>query len=304
MKLTRGTSKGTGTGTAPHAASCTAELNVARVTQSAPLQLAQSAGGNMSVARWRNPPVHTQLDPPDRHLLIFHQRGSTAIEARIGNHVKGSGSRIGSVTMVPAGTPSQWHLHGSCDVIHVYLNAGCLRAATGHLLSLAPVFSQQDAWLTHWFGMLSMEMTAHQQSGLAIAPLLADEFEGLLISHLSSTTLKAPQPRGGLPGGALRRIDEFLNEHLNDDLRLADLAAAACLSQSHFIRAFRQSVGRTPWQYVLDRRLAAAEQLLLQGMGAADAARTTGLGTGIRVSRLYRQRRGVSLAALGVRTFS
>ena len=293
-----------GTGTAPHTASCTAELAVAHVTQSAPLQQAQSAGGNMSVARWRNPPVHTQLDPPDRHLLIFHQRGSTAIEACIGNHVKGSGSRIGSVTMVPAGTPSQWHLHGSCEVIHVYLNAKSLRDANGHLLALTPVFARQDAWLSHWFGMLSMEMTAHQQSRLAIAPLLADEFEGLLISHLSSTTGRAAQPRGGLPGGALRRIDEFLSEHLSDDLCLADLAATACLSKSHFIRAFRQSVGCTPWQYVLDLRLEASEQLLLQGMAAADAARTTGLGTGTRISRLYRQRRGVALATLGVRSFS
>jgi AraC family transcriptional regulator len=292
------------TGNATHAASCAVESDVGRATRSVPLQSAQSVGGGMAAARWRNPPVNTKLDPPDRHLLIFHQRGSTAIEASIGTSVRGHGSRIGSVTLVPAGTPSHWHLHGHCDVIHVYLEANRLRTANGIVQALAPAFARQDIWLTHWFGMLSSEMMSHQQSGESLAPLLADEFEGLLVSHLTSTTTNAAQPLGGLPGGALRRIDEFLDARLGDDLRLADLAAAACLSESHFIRAFRQSVGCTPWQYVLNRRLEVAEHLLLQGMASSDVASKVGLGNAIRLGRLYRQRRGVSLASLRMRTES
>lgn len=282
------------------AASCAAERDVARATHCAPLQLVRSVGGSMAAARWRNPPVETLLDPPDRHLLIFHQRGSTAIEAQIGKHIKGHGSKIGSVTVVPAGTPSYWHLHGYCDVVHVYLEAKQLHAADGTELTLAPVFARQDPWLTHWFGMLSSEMSAHQQCGDAVEPLLADEFEGLLVSHLTSTTSGAPQLRGGLPGGAMRRIDDLLDARLSDDLRLSDLAAQACLSESHFIRAFRQSVGCTPWQYVLNRRLETAEHLLLHGMAPEDAARKAGLGTGIKLARLVRQRRGVGLAALAL----
>jgi AraC-like DNA-binding protein len=55
-------------------------------------------------------------------------------------------------------------------------------------------------------------------------------------------------------------------------------------------------VGCTPWQYVLERRLQAAEPLLRQGMPADDVARRVGLVNAARLSRLFRQRRGVGLS--------
>jgi AraC family transcriptional regulator len=107
----------------------------------------------------------------------------------------------------------------------------------------------------------------------------------------------AASPRGGLPGGALRRIDDFIRDHIGEELRLAGLAELAHLSSGHFIRAFKQSVGCTPWQYVLDQRLEAAEHLLRQGMPPTDAARQVGLVNSTRLNRLYRQRRGMALGA-------
>lgn len=278
-------------------APCDAVADVGRATHSVPLQLALSASGELAAARWHNPVVSAPLDPPDRHLLIFYERGSTAVEGRIGS-LHGHGSRIGSVTVVPAGMPSQWHLHGACDVIHVYLKPARLRSADGTVRALAPAFARQDAWLQNWFALLSNQMAVLQRHGDALPSLLADEFEGLLVSHLLSGLLPATTPRGGLPGGAMRRIDDFLRERLSEELRLADLAALTHLSAGHFIRAFRQTAGCTPWQYVLDMRLESAAMLLLQGMAAADAARSVGLGNVARLSRLFRERRGVALSSL------
>lgn len=280
----------------PRRASCAVAEEVGRATHSTPLQLLQCPNGGLTAACWRNPPVSTHLQPPDRHMLIFHQRGSTAIEARIGSAIRGHGSRIGSVTFVPAGTPSHWTLQGFCDVIHIYLDPGLLRKADGSPQALAPAFALEDPWLKHWFGLLSSEMNLQTRNGEMPAPLLADEYQSLLVSHLANADSFHHQPRGGLPRGAMRRIDEFLAHRLGDDLRLADLSAVACLSESHFIRAFRQSVGCTPWQHVLDRRLEAAENLMHGGMTAGEAARQVGLVDAPRLGRLYRQRRGVALA--------
>ena len=278
-------------------APCGAVADVGRATHSVPSQLALSASGELAVARWHNPVITAPLDPPDRHLLIFHERGSTAVEGRIGL-LRGHGSRIGSVTMVPAGVPSQWRLHGACDVIHVYLQPSRLRSADGVVRDLAPTFARQDGWLQNWFALLSSHMTMLQRHGDALPSLLADEFESLLVSHLLSSPLPANIPRGGLPGNAMRRIDDFLRERLSAEFRLADLAALTHLSAGHFIRAFRQTAGCTPWQYVLDQRLEAAARLLLQGMAAADVARNVGLGNAARLSRLFRERRGVALSGL------
>ena len=278
-------------------APCEAVADVGRATHSVPLQLALSASGELAAARWHNPVVSAPLAPPDRHLLIFHERGSTAVEGRIGS-LQGHGSRVGSVTVVPAGMPSQWRLHGACDVIHVYLQPSRLRTADGAVQDLAPAFARQDGWLQHWFALLSTQMTELQRHGDALPPLLADEFEGLLVSHLVSGLLPATSPRGGLPGGAMRRIDDFLRERLSEELRLADLATLTHLSAGHFILAFRQTAGCTPWQYVLDLRLESAAALLLQGMASADVARRVGLNNAARLSRLFRERRGVALSSL------
>ncbi len=275
---------------------CDTLLQVAKATHSQPLQTALSRSGGLEAARWRNPKIAATLDPTDRHMLIFHERGSTQVEGRIGSAVRGHGSRIGSVTAVPAGVVSHWHLHGPCDVIHVYVETSRLCAADGRVRPLEPMFAREDRWLQHWFGLLSSELSDAQHDGEALAPLLADEFEGLLVAHLLSGTTRQPRQRGGLPGGALRRIDAFVIEHLHEELRLDDLARSAHLSPGHFIRAFRQSVGCTPWQYVLERRLQAAEPLLRQGMPADDVARRVGLVNVARLSRLFRQRRGVGLS--------
>ena len=273
---------------------CDAIGRVALATHSAPLQMALSANGALAAARWRNPAVTAPLEPPDRHLLVFHERGSVAVEGAIGSSVRGHGARIGSVTVIPAGLPSQWRLHGPCDVIHVYVDASRVCLADGTPARVEPAFARRDPWLQRWFGLLSAELGEPRRDGEPVSPRLADAFESLLVAHLLSGI--APDAhRGGLPRGALRRLDEFIHGHLGDELRLDDLAALAHLSSGHFIRAFRQSVGCTPWQYVLERRLDAAEPMLRQGMPAADVARRVGLVDAARLGRLVRQRRGLGL---------
>jgi AraC-like DNA-binding protein/PAS domain-containing protein len=71
-------------------------------------------------------------------------------------------------------------------------------------------------------------------------------------------------PRGGLSAGALRRVCEFVESHLEDDINLETLAAEARLSVYHFARAFKLSTGLPPHRYVLEQRVKRARQLLLQ----------------------------------------
>jgi transcriptional regulator of acetoin/glycerol metabolism/AraC-like DNA-binding protein len=71
-------------------------------------------------------------------------------------------------------------------------------------------------------------------------------------------------PRGGLSAGALRRVCEFVESHLEDGINLETLAAEAHLSVYHFARAFKLSTGVSPLRYVLEQRVKQARQLLIQ----------------------------------------
>ncbi len=82
-----------------------------------------------------------------------------------------------------------------------------------------------------------------------------------LSQHAGATAL--PSKAGSrLAPRQIRAVQSYVEEHLQRSIALADLAAAAGLSSFHFLRAFKLSVGVTPCQYVLDRRMERAMSLL------------------------------------------
>ena len=74
---------------------------------------------------------------------------------------------------------------------------------------------------------------------------------------------EAPRPsRGGLSPALTHRICEYVESHLDEKITLDALASMAGLSAHHFARAFRQTVGKPPHGYLLQRRLEHVEHLL------------------------------------------
>jgi AraC family transcriptional regulator len=68
--------------------------------------------------------------------------------------------------------------------------------------------------------------------------------------------------RGGLAGWQKKRLAEYIEDHLAEDMSLPALAAIADLSPFHFARAFKQSFGLPPHRYLVSRRIEKAKNLL------------------------------------------
>jgi len=95
-------------------------------------------------------------------------------------------------------------------------------------------------------------------------------------------------PRGGLAPGTLRRVREHVDKNLTGKLRSEDLATVAGLSPGHFNRAFKQSIGQPPHQYILRRRVAVASELLEKTDRAlAEIALEVGFADQSHFSRTY-----------------
>lgn len=60
----------------------------------------------------------------------------------------------------------------------------------------------------------------------------------------------------------MRRVEEFVRENLDRDLSLAELAETANLSQFHFARAFKRTTGITPHEFLMQKRIEVAKDLL------------------------------------------
>jgi len=85
-------------------------------------------------------------------------------------------------------------------------------------------------------------------------------------AHLETGLIRSPTPsRHGLDDGRLRRVLAYVEEHLADDITVADLANIACLSIFHFTRAFAATMGVPPHRYVSQGRLESAKAMIAAG---------------------------------------
>ena len=104
-----------------------------------------------------------------------------------------------------------------------------------------------------------------------------------------------PLARGGVAPQALRRVQEYVEANLERNIDLQTLAAQAELSVYHFARAFKQSTGLTPHSYLLQRRAARAQQLLLgTDLPLSEISLQTGFADHSHFARQFRRLTGMS----------
>jgi AraC family transcriptional regulator len=99
--------------------------------------------------------------------------------------------------------------------------------------------------------------------------------------------------RGGLSGWQQKRVAEFIEEHLADEVRLNALAELVDLSPYHFARAFKQSIGVPPHRYHVNRRIERAKELLAApSSSVTDVALAVGFAETSSFSSAFRKTTG------------
>lgn len=105
--------------------------------------------------------------------------------------------------------------------------------------------------------------------------------------------------RGGLTAAQLRRVKELIDAQISTDVTISDLAVVAELSQFHFIRAFKESVGLSPYQYILSERVRRAKELLSKGdLPVSDVALAAGFHNAYQMNRVFRKLVGLTPTVL------
>jgi AraC family transcriptional regulator len=101
--------------------------------------------------------------------------------------------------------------------------------------------------------------------------------------------------RGGLPPRVVRRLLEHIDCNIDRNITVEDLAKIANLSASYFARAFKRSVGLTPHDYLIRRRVERTIELLSDtDMPLSEIALATGFADQSHFARRFRQHVGVT----------
>lgn len=98
-----------------------------------------------------------------------------------------------------------------------------------------------------------------------------------------------------LPGFKLRRVTDWMAEHLAEEFSLGRLAAQAGMSEFHFNRLFKRATGVPPSQYQIKLRIDTARRLLRETKRSVIAiANEVGYSNPSHFAQLFRKETGLA----------
>ena len=116
-----------------------------------------------------------------------------------------------------------------------------------------------------------------------------------LVRQYSSTQPRLAVSRSGLSERQLLQVVNYINEHLDREIKLVYLARLLGMSQFHFSYLFKRSLEITPYQYLIQQRIERAKQLLKQTkLPIMDIALECGFNSHSHLSKRFRQLTGMT----------
>jgi AraC family transcriptional regulator len=116
-----------------------------------------------------------------------------------------------------------------------------------------------------------------------------------LARNYTALTESAHGEASALPGFKLRRVTDWMAEHLAEEFSLARLAEQAGMSEFHFNRLFKRATGVPPSQYQIKLRLDASRRLLRETkLSVITIANEVGYSNPSHFAQLFRKETGLS----------
>jgi AraC family transcriptional regulator len=234
----------------------------------ADLERAAELGDGMRSALWlREQLEDTIYDRPGHHTLSLYLEDGFDVHLYDEPERRGA---PGKLCLLPAGHASRWRIKGRIRFVHVYFTPETLGQLAVRMLDREPRTLElhqrvyvDDPQLAALAGRLAMQDWS-DANGRLEANALGHEIMARLLLDYSGRPTQA-KVRGGLAPAQRRRVLELIEARLAEPLSVSMLADELALSEYHFARMFRASVGEAPHRWILRRRLARARELLAAG---------------------------------------
>ncbi|MEG3864051.1 helix-turn-helix transcriptional regulator [Microcoleus sp. herbarium12] len=226
-------------------------------------------------ANWQGIHVEYHRQPPNQspeHYLHQHSIGiifSSAIGgvALNGKRYGSQPCQSGEMFIAAAGTDFQSYAVEESEFMAIALDPTDFDNTVGestnsNLIEIIPQWPITDPLI---FG-IAWALKTELESGGLNGTLYVDALKNALSMHLLHRyCAQKPNLRdfdNGLEPVKLQIVINYINDYLNRDLHIAELANLVHISPYYFSRLFKQSTGVTPHQYMTKRRIEKAKELL------------------------------------------
>jgi AraC family transcriptional regulator len=246
------------------------------------------------------------VPPVSDFTIVSYLRGATLMERRC----EGAWTRTycgpGDVSLLTRSQRSHWHWTEEIDVSHVYLSeslvSGICAEVTDRSIAdvrLQDVVKTHDPIVTATVAAITGE--ARQQafgSGLYVEAA-ATQLVVHLLRKYARVTFRERTGEGRLSPAQVRRMMDYIESRLHEQLSLETLAAVAGMGVWTFTRHFRESFGRTPHAYIIERRIDRARRQLAQSsLPIKEVASACGFADQAHMTRVFQAHLHTTPAAL------
>ncbi|NMG05619.1 AraC family transcriptional regulator [Brasilonema sp. UFV-L1] len=274
-----------------------------------------------SLALFPNPPLLTSLQAgwdgihfeyhhqpahdTSKHCLTMHTI-SIALDAIssqrwFNGHQESEYQTKGTTAIIPAGTLHRCLWEQDVQFMFVAINPMLLvhlgvEVTAPEDIELIPHFATfQDPLILGIMSSLKDELESTNQGD----NLYVEQLKTTLVIHLlKKYCVRKPHIStypDGLSKFKLRQILEYIHTHVDSEIKLTTLAQVAGISQYYFCQLFKQSLGITPYQYVLQLRVERAKQLLKnQKITICDVALACGFANQSHFTKHFRKLTGMT----------
>jgi AraC family transcriptional regulator len=226
---------------------------------------------------WNGIIVEQHCQPPfeipehclPQHLIAIQVGPPIKVENVVNGRFQSGYSVSGDLSVLPAHQPNWERWYGTAEYIALRLEPELVVRTTEQLLEvkraeIIPHLRIRDPLMQQ----MGLALLAEVKAGGAMSRLYAESMATTLAVHLlryySASLPTIRDYTDGLPNSKLRQAIEYINDNLERDLTLAELAAVVELSPNYFVSLFKRSTGLSPHQYVINCRIERAKALLAE----------------------------------------
>lgn len=277
----------------------------------------------LNFERRESPPAARGLPNGSTEHLIFVNLGSGRMARESGGGRVEHDLAPGFVALVPSGTPVRWRWSSRISFSVMTLQPAFLDRVAAEVFGLAPADYRlqltertNDTVVANIAGVLAREVVRGEPGSRLYAESLANILAVHLLRNYASCadgrvlescgtiddadTEQASSVAALRPGAQPRPVADALrviHDNYASDLSLTAIAEAAHLSPFHLARLFKQALGVSPHQYLIQVRVNSARSLLAAGSGErslAEVASAVGFADQSHLTRHFKRIMGVT----------
>lgn len=232
-----------------------------------------------------------------QHLVLVTLSGQAKhleVTSSCGHRYHGH-ERANMVSFVPAHHDRQFRLHGVEAAWASISFAPALLGADDGRFDSAMFTNKEDAFIS---SLLREFVRLYRQDGRLDATYCDAMVTGL--AHYIAGRY-GQRPRNDvsratrIPAWRMRQITDYIDAHLAEPVRIADLAELVDLSSGYLHRALRETTGKTPLCLITERRIEHAMALLQRGdLSVLEVSLQVGFTSPSHFARTFRKQVGVS----------